>query len=104
MGGRGALTIYLASIGSKKYRSASAFSPICNPTKCPWGKKAFEGYLEGGVEEAKERYDATELIAKIKQPVHILIDYVSLVCWAILRVISATKDSDRLDALAGHSR
>lgn len=75
MGGHGALTIYLAS-RSKQYRSASAFSPISNPTKCPWGEKAFKGYLQGGVEEAKELYDATELIAKTKLPVHILIDYV----------------------------
>lgn len=28
-----------------KYRSVSAFSPICNPTQCPWGVKAFSGYL-----------------------------------------------------------
>ncbi|KAJ3483135.1 hypothetical protein NLI96_g6515 [Meripilus lineatus] len=78
MGGHGALTLYLSSIfeGVKQYRSVSAFSPISNPTKCPWGEKAFKGYLQGGVEEAKERYDATELISKIpKAPVHILIDY-----------------------------
>ena len=28
-----------------KYRSVSAFAPICNPIKCPWGQKAFGGYL-----------------------------------------------------------
>src|ERR1700683_3454647 len=79
MGGHGALTLYLASLtNSKQYRSASAFSPICNPTKAPWGEKAFKGYLIGGVEEAKGMYDATDLIAKIKEPVHILIDYVCL--------------------------
>lgn len=74
MGGHGALSLYLAS-KTNQYRSASAFSPISNPTKCPWGKKAFNGYLQNGVEEAKELYDATELIAKHKDPVHILIDY-----------------------------
>jgi len=74
MGGHGALTLYLSS-GSKQYRSASAFSPVCNPTKSPWGKKAMNGYLQGGTEEGKEKYDATELIAKSKSPVHILIDY-----------------------------
>ncbi|KAH8119939.1 carbohydrate esterase family 1 protein [Phellopilus nigrolimitatus] len=73
MGGHGALTIYLAAPG--KYRSASAFSPIANPTECPWGKKAFSGYLKGGVEEGRARYDATELIRGVKEPVHILIDY-----------------------------
>ncbi len=75
MGGHGALTLYLAS-KTKQYRSASAFSPICNPTKCPWGEKAFKGYLQSGIEEAKTQYDATELIAKTTDSVHILIDYV----------------------------
>lgn len=78
MGGHGALTLYLSS--QKQYRSASAFAPIANPTKCPWGEKAFSGYLQGGVEEAKEKYDATELISKSKEPVHILIDFVSIKC------------------------
>lgn len=75
MGGHGALTIYLAS-ESKQYRSASAFSPISNPSKCPWGEKAFNGYLKNGVEEGKQFYDATELISKRTDPIHILIDYV----------------------------
>ena len=77
MGGHGALTLYLSS-QTKQYRSASAFSPISNPTKCPWGEKAFNGYLQGGIEEAKEKYDATELIKRVTDPVHILIDYVNL--------------------------
>jgi S-formylglutathione hydrolase FrmB len=42
------------------YASVSAFAPICNPTKCPWGEKAFTGYL-GSVDAGKE-YDATELV------------------------------------------
>ncbi|TFK77274.1 carbohydrate esterase family 1 protein [Pluteus cervinus] len=74
MGGHGALTLYLAS-KTKQYRSASAFAPITNPTKCPWGEKAFNGYLQGGIEEAKAIYDATELISKSEGSVHILIDY-----------------------------
>lgn len=76
MGGHGALTIYLASAPGT-YRSASAFAPISNPTKCPWGEKAFKGYLAGGIEEGRKRYDATELIRGVKDPVHILVDYVS---------------------------
>lgn len=80
MGGHGALTLYLGS-STNQYRSASAFAPISNPTKCPWGTKAFNGYLQGGVEEAKGRYDATDLVSNIQDPVHILIDYVrSLIC------------------------
>ena len=75
MGGHGALTLYLAS-RSKQYKSASAFAPITNPTKCPWGQKAFKGYLQGGVQEASNKYDATDLIAKATESIHILIDYV----------------------------
>ncbi|KAI0706120.1 carbohydrate esterase family 1 protein [Cytidiella melzeri] len=79
MGGHGALTFYLNSLrtGTKQYRSASAFAPISNPINCPWGQKAFSGYLQGGVEEAKEMYDATELITKLagKASVHVLVDY-----------------------------
>lgn len=79
MGGHGALTLYLGP-RAKQYRSASAFSPISNPTKCAWGEKAFNGYLQGGVEEAKDNYDATDLVGKTKEPVHILIDYVRHLC------------------------
>jgi S-formylglutathione hydrolase len=74
MGGHGALTLYLAS-KTKQYRSASAFSPVTNPSECAWGKKAFNGYLQEGITEGRNKYDATELISKSKEPVHILIDY-----------------------------
>jgi S-formylglutathione hydrolase len=77
MGGHGALCAYLAPKAGQ-YRSASAFAPIANPVNAPWGRKAFAGYLQGGVEEAKEQYDATELIARHSDPVHILIDYVRI--------------------------
>ena len=43
MGGHGALMSFLKNPG--KYRSASAFAPICNPCNCDWGKNAFQGYL-----------------------------------------------------------
>ena len=75
MGGHGALCTYLAS-KTKQYRSVSALAPISNPVNAPWGQKAFKGYLQGGINEAKEQYDATELIGKHSGPVHILIDYV----------------------------
>merc|ERR1719433_1785752 len=58
MGGHGALTIALRN--PAMFRSVSAFAPICNPTKCPWGEKAFTGYL-GSVDAGKE-HDATELM------------------------------------------
>jgi len=59
MGGHGALTIGLKN--PSMFRSISAFSPICNPKLCPWGKKAFSGYL-GDNEDDWNDYDATELI------------------------------------------
>ena len=43
MGGHGALTLALRHPG--RFRSLSAFAPICAPTQCPWGEKAFGGYL-----------------------------------------------------------
>lgn len=46
------------------FSSVSAFSPICKPTGCPWGEKAFKGYL--GSVEAGAAHDATVLIASGK--------------------------------------
>jgi len=43
MGGHGALTLALRHPG--RFRSLSALAPICAPTRCPWGEKAFSGYL-----------------------------------------------------------
>jgi len=73
MGGHGALVSHFKNPG--KYRSVSAFAPICNPTDCPWGQKAFTGYL--GSVEAGKAYDATELVASYDGPkIPILIDQV----------------------------
>jgi len=58
MGGHGALSIHLKNPGM--FQSVSAFSPICNPTDCPWGHKAFQGYL--GSVEAGKKYDSVELM------------------------------------------
>ena len=56
------------------YKSVSAFSPICNPINCPWGVKAFSGYL-GQDQEKWRLYDATELIKTYSGPaLDILID------------------------------
>ncbi|BCG08697.1 S-formylglutathione hydrolase [Buttiauxella agrestis] len=51
MGGHGALSIALKNPG--RYCSVSAFAPIVNPTRVPWGQKAFAAYL--GADEAKWR-------------------------------------------------
>ncbi|KAI1268467.1 carbohydrate esterase family 1 protein [Xylariaceae sp. FL1019] len=60
MGGHGALMLYLRNPG--KYKSVSALAPISNPSLCPWGEKAFSGYL-GSDKEAWKAHDATELVA-----------------------------------------
>lgn len=71
MGGHGALSIHLKNPG--KYASVSAFAPICNPTQCQWGVKAFEGYL--GSVEAGKQYDSCELMRGYDGPfTPILID------------------------------
>ena len=60
MGGHGALTLALRHPG--KFKSLSAFAPIANPVNCPWGQKAFTGYL--GDDKAEWAWhDASELMA-----------------------------------------
>lgn len=59
MGGHGSLIMGLKE--PNLFKSVSAFSPIVNPSKCPWGKKALTGYL-GDQENCWKNYDATELI------------------------------------------
>ena len=59
MGGHGALTLALRHPGL--YQSVSAFAPIAAPAQCPWGVKAFSGYL-GKDGAAWARHDATELV------------------------------------------
>jgi len=71
MGGHGALTLFLKNPGM--YKSVSAFAPIANPTNCPWGEKAFTGYL-GEDKEAWKKHDATELVKKWKGGLDVLID------------------------------
>jgi len=76
MGGHGALTLYLKNPGL--YKSCSAFAPIANPTKCPWGEKAFSGYLGDSAEDREKwkQHDATELIKGVRkgEDVKILVD------------------------------
>jgi len=73
MGGHGALTLYLKH--RELYKSVSAFAPIANPTQCPWGEKAFKGYL-GEDREAWKAHDATELLGRVKagEDVKVLVD------------------------------
>lgn len=60
MGGHGALTLALRH--PSLFKSLSAFAPICAPMQCPWGQKAFAGYL-GEDTAAWRDHDASELMA-----------------------------------------
>jgi S-formylglutathione hydrolase len=71
MGGHGALVLGLRH--PELYRSISAFAPICAPSKCPWGTKAFTEYL-GDDSSRWAQYDANELIKNTKSKAPILID------------------------------
>lgn len=71
MGGHGALTIGLKH--PHTYRSVSAFAPICAPSRVPWGRKAFSGYL-GNDQAAWSDYDATELLRRGRRTGRILVD------------------------------
>ncbi|KNC90245.1 S-formylglutathione hydrolase [Trabulsiella odontotermitis] len=59
MGGHGALIMALKNPG--KYTSVSAFSPIVNPCRVPWGKKAFTAYL-GEDEQRWQEWDSCQLM------------------------------------------
>ena len=71
MGGHGALTLALKHPGL--YQSVSAFAPIAAPSQCPWGLKAFSGYL-GHDKAAWAQHDATELVKAGARAPHLLID------------------------------
>lgn len=74
MGGHGALTLALRHPG--RFRSLSAFAPIAAPTRCPWGEKAFSGYL-GVDRNGWNAHDASALMSvhlEAPYPDGILID------------------------------
>ena len=74
MGGHGALTLALRHPG--RFASLSAFAPIAAPMQCPWGQKAFSGYL-GDDRAAWAVHDASALMqaqAGAPFPAGILID------------------------------
>ncbi len=74
MGGHGALTLALRHPGV--FASVSAFAPICAPMQCPWGVKAFSGYL-GDDRAGWVSHDASELMRSQARPPYpngILID------------------------------
>ena len=71
MGGHGALT--MAMNLPERYRSVSAFSPICNPSGSDWGRKQLTAYL--GTDESRwGPHDASMLMAAKGYPGHVLVD------------------------------
>lgn len=71
MGGHGALTIALKQ--PERWRSVSAFAPICNPVAVPWGEKAF-GHYFGPDRAAWDQHDASILMRTRPFPGQILVD------------------------------
>jgi S-formylglutathione hydrolase len=74
MGGHGALVAALRA--PERFRSVSALAPIAAPTQCPWGEKAFGGYLGADAADraAWRAYDATELVRERAFPGPVLVD------------------------------
>jgi len=71
MGGHGAITLACKNPGT--YTSVSAFAPIAHPTNCPWGVKAFTGYL--GDVDAGKAHDASLLLKDYAGPkMNLLVD------------------------------
>ena len=74
MGGHGALTLALRHPGV--FASVSALAPICAPMQCPWGVKAFGGYL-GEDRGTWAAHDASALMRaqrSVPYPQGILVD------------------------------
>ena len=71
MGGHGALTLAMGHAG--RYRSVSAFAPICNPSEADWGRKQLAAYL-GSDETLWEAHDSTKMMQDAGFDGPILID------------------------------
>jgi S-formylglutathione hydrolase len=71
MGGHGALVTALRH--PERWHSVSALAPIANPSRVPWGEKAFSRYL--GPDRAQwAEWDAAELMGRHAHSVPILVD------------------------------
>jgi S-formylglutathione hydrolase len=71
MGGHGALSLGLRH--ASVFTSVSALAPICAPSSCPWGVKAFTSFL-GEDRSAWRSHDATLLVADGKRAPTVFID------------------------------
>lgn len=71
MGGHGALTMALRA--PDRFRTVSAFAPICSPMHSPWGQTALGRYL-GPERAAWREYDACALVEDGARVPEILVD------------------------------
>ena len=71
MGGHGALTMAMGL--PDRYRSVSAFAPICSPTTTDWGRKQLTAYL-GTDETTWAAHDASLMMEKVGFDGPVLID------------------------------
>ncbi|WP_321830057.1 S-formylglutathione hydrolase [Thalassovita sp.] len=71
MGGHGALTMAMRLPG--RFRSISAFAPICHPTAGDWGRKQLQAYL-GDAPDAWAAHDATLLMRGEGLDIPLLVD------------------------------
>ena len=71
MGGHGALTLAMGQ--QRRYRSVSAFAPICNPTGADWGRKQLTAYL-GENEENWKRHDSSLMMGEVGFDGPVLVD------------------------------
>ncbi len=71
MGGHGALTLAMAHPG--RFKSVSAFAPICNPTGADWGRKQLTAYL-GEDESAWQKHDASVQMTQVGLDIPMLVD------------------------------
>ncbi|MEP0153934.1 S-formylglutathione hydrolase [Pseudophaeobacter sp.] len=71
MGGHGALTLAMSLPG--RFKSVSAFAPICNPTGADWGRKQLTAYL-GEDESTWTKHDASLMMRETGFDGPVLID------------------------------
>ena len=71
MGGHGALTLAMGLPG--RFRSVSAFAPICHPTAGEWGRKQLMAYL-GPDEDMWTPHDATLMMQAEGLDIPLLVD------------------------------
>ena len=71
MGGHGALTLALKH--PSLFSSVSAFAPICAPSQCPWGQKAFTEYF-GDERMEWLKHDANQMMKNTNMKTPMLIE------------------------------